>query len=58
MTEGQLVMIVGEMPKGYENSGRIGTLLFRDRTTSTILMPDGQILKYPNYAVIDEQIDS
>lgn len=56
MTEGQLVMITGEMPKGLENSGRIGTLLWKTKAIAVVLLPDGNVYKGPSYSVIEEQI--
>ncbi len=58
MIEGQLVQIVGKMPKGLENAPRIGTLWWSIGKQVQVLLATGEIFRGSTYEIIEVQKDT
>ena len=58
MIEGQLVQIVGKMPKGLESAPRVGTLLWSYNKQVQVLLATGEIFMGSAYEIIEVQKDA
>ena len=55
MIEGNVVTVVGALPKGMAETERTGTLLWSFNKKSAVLMSNGLVFVVPSYEVILEQ---